>query len=110
MRRVYRIEHKDRGCGPYCSTRLGPEGFVVGGEERGNRPIPRTRGRWTLPDHRFAFPTKQAIKKWFDNSYEIKAMYAAGFRIRVYDVPPEGILIDEPEQVAFCPNVAKRIK
>lgn len=110
--RVWRIEN-DAGEGPYCAT-AGPvsnaEGYrITHAHADSGHPSPWDDGmdEFRRHQHVCGLPTLCSVREWFAGWFD--PMHSQGFRLSVYDVPGEAVLVGG-RQVAFDRDKAKRVK
>ena len=95
MHRLFRIEHKEDGCGPYQMFRkYGTihtiHGKVVHQGDEYPTPYEDTIGRHTEPGELCGFVSKESMLNWFTVE-ELKGLIKLGYKVRIYHVQPIAI-------------------
>lgn len=121
-RAIFRVE-TPRGAGPYQSERLAAENFSPiqyaramtepGVPKRdwlrgmaGDQPtLDFDQTRAMRGTDIFGFPSRAAYEEWF-TPHERALMQREGYNLNRYDVPPEAISVETPEQLTFDPDAA----
>jgi hypothetical protein len=107
---VYRIEHAELKCGPWCSSFMGELDYFDAIENASRRlPTPECDGidnPWQIKNQRFAFPHRGMIRYFFDGA-AIEALEDAGFVVRVYKIGDHHL--QGYHQIIFDPTEAEVI-
>lgn len=104
MTRVFRVEHKERGEGPYNGPYVaGGCGYAVG-----THPTPKEDGiPYIRPNEHCAFGSPAQMRRWFTVANR-KALHSVGYQLAVYAVPDLFVRRGR-KQVVFNKEAAKRI-
>jgi hypothetical protein len=107
---VYRVEHDEKKCGPWCSSFMGEMDYLDAIQDAARRlPTPEYDGiddPWQFKNRRFAFPIRWMIRYFFDET-AIDALQDAGFVVRVYKIGDHHL--QGHHQIIFDPTEAEVI-
>jgi hypothetical protein len=107
---VYRIEHADKKCGPWCSSFMSETDYLDAIQDASRRlPVPEHDGisdPYQIENRRFAFPHRGMIRYFFDEE-AIDALEDAGFVVRVYKIGDRHL--QGHHQIIFDPTDAEII-
>lgn len=107
--KVYRVEHRNGGFGPYVVGGLQSEtGYVWHSAEKG-RPSPWVdnikSGEFT-EHHICGFVTKRQLRRWFLRFRNW--LTEKGYVVAVYTVQPENVVVGK-RQCVFIPSTEKTV-
>jgi len=109
---VYRVEHKEKGHGPYLDRNgifRGVSGLHTAHERSPQHPGPRQDGLgWDVYGKSFAFPDRERMDWWFkDFKHKLNR---EGFVVNIYEVGEEHTTVSESgKQVIFEKDQAKLV-
>lgn len=103
--RVWRVEHKDSGFGPYLHL---PSPVDCYGSDR--HPLPYSDGIKKFPEghYKYGFESVQKLKAWF-NKTELRKLEKAGFVCRIYKVQVKHVTRGK-KQLVFSYDRAKVLR
>lgn len=97
---MYRVEHKEYGCGPYNRTNGLPR--IINVLNRKKQPVPKSYFDF-LPNADFCifgFKTRKELKMWF-SPYHRKILSRNGYVVRHYKLLPRAVAYKDRHQIAI---------